>query len=346
MKRRGSALVYVIIVVFSITSVVIVGAKMSSASENEFQSAVKEAQFKSMADGAVAEVIADSYRRTMATGSKTTNFTLANLTTNTIDDPTINRAYRLTITGTIGDRTYTSTRVIGMREQPNPAFYGLWVKSAYSDSLLGTTVNGSVYFAAGATLSGVWNVSEDFLIRGAATISLGTTVGGTQITGVRDQTMPAFDQVNYTPQASVLLSKNNESDFTFAGVDAQGKYPVHLRNGNFTMNGGTISGRGTLFVQGNLTINGNYNYADASSRILVLVTGRLIINAVATQIVGNYMVMNRIDLSGVALTIPRGSLGTNAAFNRLSAAVNITQDDTFLEDPDARVRHRLPGYFP
>lgn len=345
MKRRGSALVYVIIVVFSITSVVVVSAKLSSASENEFQTAYREAQFKTMSDGVVAETVSDSYRQVASIGNKNTTFTLGNLTTNVAEHPTMKRAYVLNISGTLADRSYATKRVIGKRERAHPAYYGLWVNSNYSDSLLGTTVNGSAYFAGSALLSGVWNITEDFLVRGSSTISLGTTVGGSYLTGVRAQTMPTFAAGTYSPQ-STTIATNTQADITFAGLDAQGKYPSRVRTGNFSLSGGTLSGKGTVVVDGNLNVNGNYNYSSADSRVVFLVTGNMNINLLCSQLAGTYIVLGRISVSSLAVDVTRGNICTNGQLQRLTAALTITQDDTFLEQHDERVKHRLPGFFP
>jgi len=345
MKRRGSALVYVIIVVFSITSVVLVSAKLSSASENEFQSAYRDAQFKTLSDGVIAETVADSYKQTVSVGSKSTNFGMASLTTDVAEHATMRRAYVLNIRGTLADRPYELKRVIGKRERPHPAFYGLWVKSNYTDSALGTTIDGSAYMTGSALLSGPWTVTEDFLVRGTATLSLGTTVGGSHLTGVRDQTMPDFPRSDYEPQGT-LLPTNTGGNITFGGLDPQSKYPLLVRAGNYNLSGGTISGRGTYFIDGNLNVNGNYNYTDANARAVFLVRGNLTVGALTTQMVGTYIVRGRVTISGVTLDVTRGNICTDNEFRRLLAAVKITQDDTFLEQSEERVKHRLPGYFP
>lgn len=345
MKRRGSALVYVIIVVFSITSVVLIGAKMSSASERSFQNAYREAQFKTMADGAVSETISMAYKETMTTGPRSSSFTTANLTTNATQHPTMSRAYKLDISGTIADRPFSTTRVVGKRLKPNPAFYGLWVNDDYSDSLLGTVVNGSAYMAGNATLSGPWNVTEDFLVRGTTVLSIGSTVAGTYLTGVRQQTMPDFRQSDYAPQ-STPITAGNQSNFTFTGVDGQGKYPTLNRTGNLTMSGGTLNGKGTVYVDGNLNINANYNYATSDSRVVFLVKGNLNIGLLTTQLAGTYIVLGHINVNSLSLNLVRGNLCTDKQLRRLTAAITVTQDDTFIEDSTARVNHRLPGYYP
>lgn len=74
MKRRGSALAYVIIVVFSITSVIIVSARLASATDQAYSNQYARARFDSMADGVVAQAISDCYRGTIATGNRTTNY--------------------------------------------------------------------------------------------------------------------------------------------------------------------------------------------------------------------------------------------------------------------------------
>jgi hypothetical protein len=345
MKRRGSALVYVIIMVFAITSVVLVSAKMSSASEREFRNTLEDAQFKSMADGAVAETIAECYKETMSTGNRVTTFTTASLTTNARQHSTLARAYELEITGTVGDRQFSTTRTIGKRQRPHPAYYGLWVNSDYSDSLLATVVNGSVYMAGNATLSGPWTVTDDFLVRGTSAISVGSSVGGTYMSGVRVQTMPTFTYATYSPEATAI-SANNQSNFVFSGLDAQAKYPMLGRSNNFTMNGGTISGKGTVVVGGNLSVNGNYNYADTNSRAVILVVGNLVIGAATTQLAGTYIVLGRVTINSVNLNVVRGNICTGQNLARLTAALTITQDDVFVENSNERILHRLPGYFP
>lgn len=340
-RRRGSALVFVVIVVFSITSVVLVTAKLSSASATEYTNRLQEAQFKSMSDGVVAQVKSDSYLNTITTGTRNTAYDRGSVTTTVAQHPTLPRAYLLNIVSQIGDRTFAETKVIGNRAKPNPTYYGLWVGAAYSDSALNTNVTGSAYFASMSTLSGAWTVSNDFLTGGTATLSLGSTVGGHYLTAVRAQTMPISTAANY---AGGTALGNTATNLTF-GAESGGFYPVFSKGtGNLTLSGGTISGRGTVFVAGNLNINGNYNYADASSRVVFIVKGRITFGTLVTQAAGTYLAETQMSLSGVSLTVPRGNLCTNGAFNRLLCAVNVTQDTAFLDSPGEAAKHRLPGF--
>jgi hypothetical protein len=345
MKQRGSALVYVIIVVFAITSIVIMSARMSSASESEFQNNYLKAKFDTMASGVVAQASSDCYKGTMTLASRTTNYADTTLTTTVTKNASMPRAYDMAITGRVGDRDFRVVKTMGNRVKPNPAFYGIWVAKDYSDSALATNVTGSAYFTGSALLSGVWNVSDDLLVRGSSTLSLGTTVGGSYLTGVRQQTMTVWDSANYTPLGT-QFSSNNTAGITFAAPDAAGKYNIQYRTNNFTMNGGTISGKGTLVFDGNLTVNGNYAYADANSRAVILVKGNLVINTLVTHVVGTYLVQGNISLNGVTLTVDRGNLCCINAFNRLLCAVTVNQETAFVNSQDECTNHRLPGYFP
>lgn len=340
MKRRGSAMVFVIIVVFSITSVVLVAAKLSSASETEYVNNLQDAQFDAMADGSLSQLKADAYKNAVSVGTRSNTFDKGTVTTAVAAHPTLPRAYLLTMTGRIGDRDFRRVKVVGNRVRPNPSFYGLWVAGIYSDSTLATRVDGSAYFAANATISGPWTVTKDYLNGGAATLNVGTTVSGHYLTGVRAQTMTTSVATNYTGTAL----GNSMADLTF-GPESGGFYPVSTKAaGNLTLSGGTISGKGTVFVAGNLTINGNYNYADTNSRVVFIVKGRLTVGATATQIVGTYLVESRIDLSGVTLTVPRGNLCTAGTINRTLCALDITQDMAFLDSQAECTKHKIPGF--
>lgn len=341
MKRRGSAMVFVIIVVFSITSVVLVAAKLSSASETEYVNNLQDAQFDAMADGSLSQLKADAYKNAVSVGTRSNTFDKGTVTTAVAAHPTLPRAYLLTMTGRIGDRDFRRVKVVGNRVRPNPSFYGLWVGGTYSDSALATRVDGSAYFAANATISGPWTVTKDYLNGGAATLNVGTTVGGHYLTGVRAQTMTPSSAANYTGGTSL---GNTATNLTF-GPESGGYYAIFNKGtGNLTLSGGTISGKGTVYVAGNLTISGNYNYADANSRVVFIVKGRLTVNATATQIVGTYLVENRIDLSGVTLTVPRGNLCTSGTINRLLCALDITQDMAFLDSQAECTKHKIPGF--
>lgn len=342
MHRRASALVYVIIVVFSITSVVIVTAKLASSSDSTYSQSYADAQFKAMVDGAVAEAKADAYKGTLATGSRTSTFTSRNASVTVSKPATLSRSFQLDVSASINGREYRATKIIGNRATPHPTFYGLWTTSNYTDSTLATALNGSAYFLGDCALSGAWTVSDDLLVKGASTLNVGSAVTGHFLTGVRTQAMPTAVAANYT---SVGTSVGNSlTDVTF-GAESGGFYPVFAKGaGNMTLGGGTMTGKGTLYVAGNLTVNGNYNYANADSRAVIIVGGRMTVAAGVTQLAGTFYVLGRIDMTGTTLTIPRGNLCTGNVLSRTPTALNVTQDRTFLDSADECRKHRLPGY--
>jgi len=69
---------------------------------------------------------------------------------------------------------------------------------------------------------------------------------------------------------------------------------VWVNNGDLTIGGAEINGKGTIIVKGNLTINGNLFYANSNSSIGFIVTGTtgttgtITINSGVSNLVGAY----------------------------------------------------------
>lgn len=317
-------------------------ARFSSAANAGFTNTYNRAKFDAMADGLVDEVKANCYKETVTAGSYPVTYTNGAVDGN-IRAGTTPRSYDITITGQVAGQSFQKTVRIGNRKS-HPAFFALWTKKIYSDSLLATTVVGSAYFGDDATFTGSWSVNGDLLVAGVVS-GLGTpTVQDNFLKGVRtkeftDPPMPPLKA------AATALSGGSKGDFTFTGLDSDGYYPCWKRDANFSLSGGTLTGKGTVVIDGNLSINGNYSYGTAGSRVVFIVNGDLNVNTLVTQIVGTYYVKRKIKLNGVALTIPRGNLCGKETLERALCALDITQDTIFLQDEGEALSHRMPGYW-
>lgn len=339
MKRQGSALIYVIVVIFSITSVVLMSARIASSTEQGFNNHLEAAQFKTQSDGAIAEAIADAHKGTLAVGNRTTAYSNRSVSTRVTAHPSMSRAYQLEVTGTTEGRTYQATRTIGNRTKPHPLYYGMWSALDHNDNRNSTTIEGSLYVGGTATFEGNLVVSEDALIRGSWTMSSPAVIGHT-LTGVRTQVATAVSSAAYLA-AGTSLASGTVGDINFGAADATG-YPLQTRVGNYTLSGGVISGRGTIYVSGTLTIDGNYNYADAQSRVLFIVGGRVRVQSNVTSIVGSYFATGRATLNSPTLSVLRGNICTADRVDR-SGTVNLVQDMAFLDSAAECLKHRVPG---
>lgn len=338
MGRRGSALSYVIVMVFAITSVVIASTRVSSQTESEFNGRYNEARFKSLADGAVAEAIADAHKGTLATGSRSTTISGVTLSTRVTQNSRFDQAFDLEVSALIGDRTYKVTQTIGKR-RPNPVFYAVWSGGDHLDNTFSTTVNGSIYVGGAATFTGVTAVENDMLTRNTPSLAA-NTVGGHLISGARAQTIVTVPATLYPPLGTEIPA-SRVANLTFSGLDSAGLYPVQFRNGNLNLSGGTLSGKGTVYVSGNLIIEGNLNYATADSRVLFIIGGNLRVQNTVASMVGSYFAIGRNNLLPTNLAVLRGNLIAGDRIER-SGTLNVTQDNGLLSRDEA-MKHRVPG---
>jgi len=332
----------VIVVVFSVTAVVLAGVKISWGSNADQQRRLERVQFLAMADGAVAEVISLAHKGTLTLGDRTSTYSGGTITTNVATHPSVARAYLLTIEGEVSGERYSIQRTIGDRKT-NPVHYALWVHNDYeSDSLLSTQINGSAFFKKKLALLGAWSVSDDLLVRETSSLSGGTTIDGNYLVGVRNQSFHDFAKSSYEDYPTI---GNSAGNLTFGG-EVGGYYAGRIKStGALTLNGGTISGKGTVYVDGDLRVNGNYNYANADSRVVFLVRGKVQFGLLATQVVGVFYARNDVEISSLNLNVLRGCIATDNAFKRTLAALTITHDAEML-NPVECAKHRVPGYYP
>lgn len=344
MHRRGSALVYTIIVVFSVTAIVIAQARVATASNVHFSSKYASAKFASMADGLVDQAKADCYKSNGVLPSTLgATYTDGSVSATVSSHPTLKRAYELKVEGTVGGVVQVRRYAIGNRKA-HPVFFGMWNDDNYNDASLATTLNGSAYIGGNSSFIGGWTVTGDLFVRGSATAVLAPNVSGNYLVGIRDRAMPPTPKADFTP-VSTSIATSSRGSFSFNGVDANGYYPCLRRGSSLNMTGGVLSGKGTVLVDGNLDINGNYNYADSDSRVVFIVEGDLNINALATQIVGTFYVKDDIKLNGVSLNVLRGNLCAKKEIKRSLCLLTLTQDAVFVSSEDEARGHRVPGYW-
>jgi hypothetical protein len=110
---------------------------------------------------------------------------------------------------------------------------------------------------------------------------------------------------------------------------------------------GTVSGTGTLFVRGNVTITGPLTYLASSSRLAIIATGRITVDADNAPLVSGYFFSAgqfRVQGGGASsVTLTGGVVANSLRFDR---PITILYDPTVRDDRSVAVNLKLPGFWP
>ncbi len=110
---------------------------------------------------------------------------------------------------------------------------------------------------------------------------------------------------------------------------------------------GMVSGRGTLFVRGDVRVNGSITYPFSSSRLVIIATGDITVDANAAPLVSGYFFTAgrfHVQGGGTSSVFLRGAVVANDL--RFDRPITIAYDPTVRDDRNSAVRFKLPGFWP
>lgn len=196
--------------------------------------------------------------------------------------------------------------------------------------------NGSVQADAHTTVNG--NVK----VAGAINKPF-NSVTGTTTTGVTALPFSALDTSATGPYAlnatATYPSSQTWSNFTFPSTGA-----IIYITGNLTLNGGTITGTGTIVCTGRLQINGNVSSTFSSDKMAFLAGNGILVNAAAT-VTGLYYTDNPTRSASFTInsqfTVTSGSVISDT-LTASSGPISVIHDPN-LNAAVYRQLH-LPGY--
>lgn len=179
--------------------------------------------------------------------------------------------------------------------------------------------------------------------RNSISISGGSVTGST-LPNSAGIAMPAVSALDYQTNASSTLFGNQAlyGGVAFSGT-VNGHYPIRYFGGDVTFQG-VVSGQGVIFVNGNVVFNGNVTYANSSSRVALIVTGSVVVNAEVSQLAGILYIGGSLIDNSADLNVTRGSI---VASRIISGPIIRATRDNFLQTGSTEgTKLCLPGYWP
>jgi hypothetical protein len=351
-KQRGSAIIFVLIMVLAIAGVVILAAELGMSDVRQ------EVRYE---DGVLAQrtweaatsQIDDLEQKGSLILPDSRAFSLNGVTgTLTTVDNSTNLANSILMTSTLtapDQRTYRESTVL-CKVVPNTPFdFALFVNAAFTSSNYlfntgGSSANGDIFANGNISITGSGSagsnvVNGSIYSTGTITKSTVTLTGATNASGSAI-TYPTVTASNYQTVASVVSSSNNLTGITFPTVTGGDPYPVYYYSNGGVNVSGTYTGTGTAFLNGNVTVNGAMSYGNGSSTAVFIVNGNLTTSGPA--LIGYWFVTGTLNSSGSGLSISRGGMVVGGLST--SSSTNIVMDPTVKNSTTTGNLLHLPGY--
>lgn len=345
-RQRGSAYIFVILLIITITTVGLSLADLSMAYIKTQRRIEANIRAKNIFEAVLAQLDCANLNAPYTVPSTTTITVNGNSYSCTLTDgsATVANSIRVVATMSIGGYSYTKTGYISLVGN-SPFSYAIAVNSDFSTVqavIAGSGgANGSIFANGNISLLSLLTVVNGNA--DATGASNATLVTGSKRGGMRAIQFPSVQDSDYAAIATTTLSGDQTlTNYTFPAVAAGQPYPVVYVNGSLTFKG-TITGIGTFYVKDGFNVNGAMSYADANSRLAVVARGNL--SWTGFNVVGYMYAGGNMSTSGLLGNNVSGSMAAagNVVFNRTTKVV---LDPTVRDNPMEGWRLHLPVYWP
>ena len=347
-RQRGSAMIFAVVLVVSMTTVIGATVWLSSSLVRDERIFEDQTRMQYAIDGAVEQAAQDYTAGTLAALPTTKSVTINGVSCSlTITDNSANIPHTMSIasSATYKGKTISNTRVIGMRKAPSPFYYAMFVNGGLTSSATVTTgssgSNGDVYANGAVSLTGTGNsIGGD--LESTSTQSIGTTtVSGMQYPSASAITFPTVLASNYSSVANQTVSKGSLTGATFSSTT--GAYWLIYCSSSSVSISGTFTGKGTIFVNGNATISGAITLGNSSSRVAIIASGTLSFTSSGPH--SAYFYGGTCTLPTGGITISKGALVVSS-LSTTNQPITITNDNSVWLSSSEGTNHRLPGFYP
>ena len=339
--QRGSAYIYVLLMVASITVIALAIADYALSFSQAQARAEQRSQADSLLDGGAQHVeVARVYSRIPLPSSNTATIdgNVVTLDFRATPDP---KQMQVTAKATVANREYKRAFYTGL-SRPTPFYFGIATRTGISNDdkkiNMGTAAQpSSIYIYGNATLTNNGgSIFGDMEATGIINTNL--VVSGTKYPNVTQDIFTTTGLLDYLALSSTkfLLSQDWNSGYTFNAVTAGSPFQLVHILGDLDIKG-TISGKGTIYVTGKVKVDGAITYADANSKLVIIAGGRIDIEDDAVGYfysLGDAKIKNR-NLTGGLYAVGNLSWDKDA---------NVYFDPYIAINPEEGSRFRLPGY--
>lgn len=345
MKRRGSAMIFAVVMVVAITTSIMVTLTVTTNALRHVRRQEDITRARYALEGAMVQAVAEHGKGTYSLPANRSYVVGGLLNSLTVTDNSSNIRRTLAFSGTVPIRgtTYSESRIMGQRLVASPFYYALFVDGTFSLNNTLTTgsggANGDVYVKGASSLLGLGNtVNGEF--ETTSTLTLGTlSITGTAFEGVPALTFPTVNTTDYSTASGVTTIGSSLNGYTFnSGVT--GTQLLYAPSDLFIR--GTFRNKGTIFVNGDVTVSNAMSYFDSNSRLTVIALGSI---TFSNSTVVGYWYGDTCWVQASGVNISRGGLAVRS-FGSLLGSITVINDPAVWNDPSEGPKMYLPGFYP
>ena len=349
MRKRGSAMIIILLMVLATAFIVSVAATFGRQSNDIEFRYERDAKVQCAWDAAVSQADANEAAGSFSSFPATFALNLNGVTgTINVADNSGSMANSLLVTSTLtaaDGKTYGESSIIAKTTTATPFYFAVFSNHAFTDTHQfvtgGSGSNGDVFANGNISITGggTSTVNGNISSTGLVTLS-GTTVTGSQYASQTAITFTTPPSNGYYVNQTATSSSGTLSGYTFGSVSAGSQYPILYESAASVNVSGSFTGTGTVYFNGNVTVSGAMSYGNGSSHVAFIVNGNLTTNGNA--LVGYWYVNGTTTTSGSSLSNTKGGLITNNFSPGTSTA--ITLDPTVKNSVATGNELSLPGY--
>jgi hypothetical protein len=348
-RQRGSALGFVIVLLLASTTVVLATAELATHLRIRVSRIEQERGDRYITRGLVEVVRSEIFYGVVSLPvSKVYSYRGQNWhVIAERNDADVKNTLRVTLTRTSGGEAITYQMVVPK--------IGSWFDYALASNSpeaeghrvqVGTVaipadcyINGNVSFSHPSS-----RIDGDLECTGSLT-SPSLTVTGRLLTSSPGPTFPSLSRSAYFSARDRLIDDPGPKS-TLTSVTFLKPYELVYVDDDLDVSG-TVSGTGILFVRGNVTITGPLMYLVSSSRLAIIATGGITVDADNAPLVSGYFFSAgefRVQGGGASsVTLTGGVVANSLRFDR---PITILYDPTVRDDRSVAVNLKLPGFWP
>lgn len=341
MRQRGSAYIYVLLMILAITTVGLSIADATIRSILDQKRIIDKATADQVLDGAADQIeVLRVFERIPIPSARSITVGTTPVTVNITAGPSIG-TMAVNLSTTVAGKTYSRNLVTGL-SRPTPFYYAMAANATMSLSKVivvgSASLPGSIWSASNINLTkpGI-TINGDAVQKGSNSNS--GVVNGQIYTNVTEDIFTTTGLLDYLTLASTKFLLNQDwNGYTFPSVAANQPYNLVHITGNLKIKG-VISGRGTIYVTGNVDVSGNMSYASPDSKLVIIAEGGINLDQTCVGYFyskGTLRFKTNTQLTG-------GAYGVSGFAQDDDKSV-ITFDPFLALNPEEGTRFRLPGY--
>ncbi|MCH8274198.1 MAG: hypothetical protein IH851_05360 [Armatimonadetes bacterium] len=355
-RSRGSALVFVLVMIVAITTVLVATVELATRVRGAQASLENERSVGHSFDGVVDWVKSRDTAGSLSVPTVTT-MTVGKIKWDvTVNDNGASIANSLRVDGSTVTKggAYSAWRVIGRKGGVVRRLFDYALALGSDSTVTNPLTLGSGGSNGDAYVDGdvVWMDSATIVngnLEATGTISPASlSVTGSKVEGAEQSSFPPVNGTDYLNSADQVLGSGGKTDIV--GWTFSQNYELIYIDGDLTIQGG-FSGTGTFYVTGEVEVQGDMLYLTADSRLAIITTQKIKIERNVTTLVGYIYTQGLLDVQDPKQD-PKQDLVTLTSGGAVALTLisgrpfSIIHDPTVKNDPSVGYNLKLPGYWP